>query len=445
MLDLRKKKFNEEFCHFLNIIILVLFPALNFLTVIFKFNLTITLIYYLFALATLVILLMRYRYNSSSVYKKPIDRPLKLALIFLILFLAWAIVSTIFATDKKLALFDYVERGEGLFMYFAYALIFIGAFSVKNQSYKDKIIFAFQLFAIMVCVFNLLDFVSFQFGKKFCDWIFANPWTNPNHQGYFFAMAIPLSSVVMCFAKDKVNRILSIASFTLCNFTLCLNGSFGSELSVLVSLVLLIILGLKKDKSIWRMLLLALGIFVTTNALGYWVQVCALKDEPTVLQNYADFFSDLWNVICGLITGNAGDSGLASAGTGRWGLWYECLKNISAHPLVGIGINCQKVVNPSITASRPHNELLQFASTMGLPSIIFYMGALICIYIAFRKKLKTMSYGTFAIFFACFGYFVSSFFGVTLPYTFVYYIVFLGLLVSSLANEESSLQKDKKI
>lgn len=427
-----KRKFNEEYLHFLNILILMLFPAINFIAVIFKFNASTAFVYYIFALISFIIVLMRFNYAEAGAYKRKIDKPIKLALIFLGLFLVWAVISTFFATDKKLALFDYAERDEGLCMYFAYALIFVGAFNIRSQGFKNKLLFAFQIFAIAVCVFGLLDFVTFQFGEKAFDWNFANPWSNPNHQAYFFAMVSPLSAVFMCFAKDKINKIVSIVSFTLCNFTLCLNNSFGGELSVLVTLILFVILGIIKDKSIWKMLLLSLGIFLATNALGYLVQVTCIKDAPTILQNYNEFLHDVARVFKYIFTGNAGDSGLATAGTGRWGLWYECFKNICSHPLFGIGINCQTVVNPNLASSRPHNELLQFASTMGVPSLLFYISALVCLCVAFARKFRTMNYQTFGTFFACVGYFVSSLFGVTLPYTFVYYIVFIGLLASSL-------------
>ena len=59
---------------------------------------------------------------------------------------------------------------------------------------------------------------------------------------------------------------------------------------------------------------------------------------------------------------------------------------------------------------------------------------LIVLIIEFVKKLKIIKPWVFGVFFSAFGYFVSSFFGVSIPYTFVYYVIFLGLLISGLMN-----------
>ena len=96
-----KRKFNEEYLHFLNILILMLFPAINFIAVIFKFNASTAFVYYIFALISFIIVLMRFNYAEAGAYKRKIDQPIKLALIFLGLFLVWAVISTFFAIFVK--------------------------------------------------------------------------------------------------------------------------------------------------------------------------------------------------------------------------------------------------------------------------------------------------------------------------------------------------------
>ena len=350
---------------------------------------------------------------------------LRIAVYFFALFLIWACISTIFATDIKLALFDIYPRGEGLLMFFMYAAIFCGAMAIDKTNQRRFLLLAFLVSATVICLIEIIDYFTLNINLKYFSEMTNAPFANSNHQGYFLTMQILLSAGIICFYDFKFEKYLSLINLFLTIFLLCLNNTFGCQLAVIFSLVVLTIFALIKDKKILNKIILIWLIIIATIFLATTVQIKFVKTDRNFYNNLKTFFGDVSAV-------KGGGEAAGNAGSGRWSLWMECLKNIREHPLVGIGLNCQIIVNPSLSASRPHNELLQFASTMGLPSLIFYLGGLIVLIIEFVKKLKIIKPWVFGVFFAAFGYFVSSFFGVSIPYTFVYYVIFLGLLISGL-------------
>ena len=352
---------------------------------------------------------------------------LRICLYFFALFIIWACVSTIFAADIKLALFDIYPRGEGLLMFFMYAVIFCGAMAIDKTNQRRYLLLGFLISATVICLIENIDYFALNINLKYFSEMTNAPFANSNHQGYFLTMQILLSAGIICFYDFKFEKYLSLINLFLTTFLLCLNNTFGCQLAVIFSLTILTIFALIKDKKVLNKIILIWLIIIATIFLVTTIQIEFVKTDRNFYNNFKSIFGDVSAV-------KEGGEAASSAGSGRWSLWVECFKNIRNHPLVGIGLNCQMIVNPSLSASRPHNELLQFASTMGLPSLIFYLGGLVVLLIEFIKKLKTIEPWVFGVFFAAFGYFVSSFFGVSIPYTFVYYVLFLGLLVSGLMN-----------
>jgi O-antigen ligase len=110
-------------------------------------------------------------------------------------------------------------------------------------------------------------------------------------------------------------------------------------------------------------------------------------------------------------------------------LWKQAIINIIEKPFFGIGIDCFGFYNPNMIYDRPHNEFLQIACTMGIPALIFYLGALIIIYakaVIHNKELTNSRLMYLSI--TC-AYLISSFFGNSMPYTTPYFVIFLAFAV----------------
>jgi O-antigen ligase len=118
-----------------------------------------------------------------------------------------------------------------------------------------------------------------------------------------------------------------------------------------------------------------------------------------------------------------------SAGTGRWILWMNGLKFISEKPVLGYGPDNlgKQYAKVKISTDRPHNELIQFAASLGIPAAIFYIIAIGSYFLVFLKLRKRASTLEIAILCAVIAYLASSMFGNTMYYTSPFFFMILGL------------------
>jgi len=428
-----KENIISQYGTFLCMMVIVLMPIwLSFMMIFFHRNGYAYDYNYVFSLVIFITLIpMPFIFGEKFIFHfvkpKNSNKTLWFALLFLALFLVWATISVFFAVNKSLALFDFSGRGEGLLMYFAYACILLGAMGIKSEKLRDILLKSTLGVGLYFCLFTVLDHYAFRWGETFVSWPFTAPWSNPNHSGYFLTIIAGISSITYLFHPEKFTRIYAIVVFFLISVVTCLNDAFGSQLSIFILMIFVLIVTLVRDKKLWHKLLILFGIYICTVLIGHLLEKYTLGHKETILGNFVHFFQDIFK-----IASDAESEEAQLAGTNRWGLWMECFRNMRDKPLFGIGINCQKVVNPTLEASRPHNELLQFASTMGIPAGLFYLTALILLLITAFKQLRHISPITISFITAAVGYFINSLFGVSLPYTFCFYMIFLGLSISGL-------------
>lgn len=373
------------------------------------------------------------KFRFKFVKYKDSNKTVFFAYLFLFLCIVWATISVFFATDISLALFDIKNRGEGLFMYYAYALIALGAYTIDDDKFRNTLLKIFMGVGIFFCLYTLFDHYVFRWGEIFVWWPFTAPFANPNHSGYFLVMVSIVSASLFMYDKDTYTRWVGLITFTLASIVICLNDSFGSQLTIFCMVIAIVIASIIRDKTLWKRYIFVIGAYLISIIIGHFLERYTLERENTVLLNFVTFIKDIFMVVS-----NVDSKDAEVAGTNRWGLWMECFRNMRDKPLFGIGINCQRIVNPNLESSRPHNELLQFASTMGIPAGIFYLTSIILLAISTIKQIKNISSSTLTCLLTVCAYFISSLFGVSLPYTFCYYVVFLGLGISGL-----KLKKDK--
>lgn len=374
-----------------------------------------------------------YKRHDFSVFKKPFCLE-KLMVWLLLAFLFWATLSVFFASDITLALFDGITgiRHEGLIMYFAYAGILLASTRLVDEKRFLLMVLLFSS-TIIVLLAGLNDFAKLK-----CTYVvpFSAGWLNPNHYGYFLAIASPASLGVFLLEDKPWLKWYAFGNFALINLAIFFNDTLGVELSNFVVIIILLILLSKKIKGKRTEFILAVGVYLFALCADVLLSKFGFQDE-NFLQGLVGLVKDVFKI------GKAPTSTETYvAGTNRWGLWLECLRNMRDKPLFGIGINCQWLINPSLESGRPHNEFLQFGSTMGVPSLLFYAGFAFSVLILGTKRIKKWDTYTTICFSAVIGYLASSCFGVSLPYTFSIYMVVLGLFVGSVTTKNTKASVD---
>jgi len=391
-------------------------------------NTTIYMSVFLIAFGLFCAPLIFYEKTAFSGFKLKNKSKLAIALFaLLIAFLVWGLISVFFAKDASLALFDIPGRNEGYIMYLCYAIIFTGAVLFKDKNLKSIILSIFLSIMLGFCVFWFIDFAFFGHAKSFMGFNFTLPWANLNHSGYMIAMATVMAAALYIFENRKNYKILGLVCFCVFLITMFFNNSLGCEVAIFVTLIFLTIVAIIKEKQNYKATLIIWATFMVILAADITLNHTLHLHYQTFVDGVVNIFKDIFK-----IARDATSAEAEAAGTNRWRLWMECFNNIASYPFFGIGINCQLRANPHLEASRPHNEPLQFASTMGLPAGLFYLSALILIVIMLFKQLKKLNTETLVCLMGAVAYFVSSLFGVSIPYTFSIYILFLGLGVGGL-------------
>ena len=189
-------------------------------------------------------------------------------IILLLAFLVWGIISTIFAPDKQLALFDYPARAEGLFMYFGYGIIFMGAMLLKKENFKRLIIYSFLIIMAFFCVFWVIDYLFFSRAYSFMGFNFTFPWANSNHAGYMLTISSLLAGSLFVFEEKKKSiKILALIGFGL--FVLCgyFNNTLGCQIATFVALIMLTIIALTKNLFNYEKLIVLWVVFAGVTLL----------------------------------------------------------------------------------------------------------------------------------------------------------------------------------
>lgn len=123
---------------------------------------------------------------------------------------------------------------------------------------------------------------------------------------------------------------------------------------------------------------------------------------------------------------------LEKAGSGRAKIWKYGLKIFLDKPILGYGAdNLESEYRKyNIRQDRPHNLIIQLATTSGLPGCILYIIAIGLILARAFKRLNNSNRIYTIVFFAIIAYLISAMFGNSMYYTSPYYFIFLGIIFS---------------
>ena len=105
------------------------------------------------------------------------------------------------------------------------------------------------------------------------------------------------------------------------------------------------------------------------------------------------------------------------------------LKIFLDKPILGYGADNleSEYKKYNIEQDRPHNLIIQLATTSGFPGCILYIIAIGLILVRAFKKLNNSNSIYTIVFFAIIAYLISAMFGNSMYYTSPYYFIFLGI------------------
>lgn len=401
----------------------------------FTFNYDVNYVIYLSLAAGLVAFILYLAGKKRKAEK--ISAANNIPAVFFGLVCVMILISTIingFTTD---ALKGDSSRGESIFSFLVYFLVFYLCTSLAGNTNLKKLLLAvFFISNTVVNVITLIDrFVTPVFFLEYSDPdALSSVFYQFNHYGYFLMLAIMLSSALFVLSSKKSVRIMMIIYLAVNTFLLVLNTTFGCFLACVAGFVFMTVIISVRERKVSFMSLAAFAVFMTVcfvaglryhsfiNEIG--LLITDFRSVLNSVSEKADFVPEG--------TENAvpvSASAAENAGTGRWGLWKATIRYIMEKPLTGWGnegIHDMLWEESNHLNNRPHNEYLQYAAFFGIPALAFYLCGLLSFFAGVFRRLRKSSDISVVFLVAAFTYLVSAFFGNTMFYTAPYLFIFLG-------------------
>ncbi len=354
-------------------------------------------------------------------------------IFFFTAYMIWTFVSCIFAENKKNVFEGTGYRKEGYFMYLNYAGFFLCAFLLDSDQLRKIILNTIIVVTTLMSILSLC--VSMKINPVFFNMYFVNTsrktayFSQFNHYGYFLMISLMACFGMYVTEKSKKIKVLYLICFAFISYMLIYNNTFGCYLAVTISVISYTVYSIIKRKNVVAVLI-AISIFVILS--------CTIKQDYKILafDNIRQFGNDFKTIIYKIL--NKDDEKIEKefekTGTYRMALWKYGLQFFAENPILGYGPDNLGTKYDSVGITdqdRPHNLLIQLATTSGLPGLILYVIAVgIIIIKGIKEFLKKDEKGQVFLL-VVITYLISAMFGNSMYYTSPYFFIFLGFLMNS--------------
>lgn len=338
-----------------------------------------------------------------------------------LLMLVWSIISALLAEDSYYAIKGTTYRHDGLYTYLVYASMYICAKAVKSKKLR---VWLLRSMGITVTLLSLMSIPQTSF-RLILKWgkIGENIWKygtyssifyNTNHFGYVLVIGLMALAGLTVIERKTVRKFIWLVLFGFNMWALIINDTFGCYVAVMAGMIFLAVIMLVSDKERYKSVIAVMTVFIA-------VSVGMDTYNHSLSENFGLAYKESSEV-------TANDA----AGSGRIGLWKQAVKYIQEKPVFGFGPEglAERYYEDGFFNDRPHNEYLQHAAFLGIPALVFYLTALISVFVCCIKGIRKLSPCMLAAGGIVFAYCVSAFFGNTMYYTTPYYFIFLGMLSS---------------
>lgn len=354
----------------------------------------------------------------------------------LAIMLGWSVLSTVLSPAPTACLYGSSYRQEGLVTYFIYASFFICCRLICREKYVKKILWTFSAVTAVLALFSLIcasplgcwGMDQLGLGQDAAEVMSSNSiFSNPNHFSYLLTMGVMTAAGMFLLSSSIKAQILAALLYCINTAMQVKNGTLGGYLATALAIVFLeAIMFEQKDISLRKKLALPIAFALITVVMKNVGSDVAADVQTAV--------SDLQNI-----------SETTSSNTIRISMWREAISYIWERPIFGFGPDGSNLIvfqDLSGINDRPHNEYLQYAVYLGIPGAIFYLTALVGLFVRCIKGLPTLPVIGKVLGAAIFSYCVSAFVGNTMYYTTVYYFCLLGLLAGT--SVKIDLQKERE-
>ncbi len=351
-----------------------------------------------------------------------------LPIAILLMYLMWTLVSAIFAKNKNLAFYGTSYRKDGFITYLIYAGFFACAFLMDSKRLRKYLLNIFILVACLTIIFiemannghlyNIFDFNNIDTGV----------FSNSNHYGYYLLLVLLTSFLLFITEKTKVNKGLYLISYIFILYYFIKNNTFGCYIAFTVTAIIYFIYSIYIKKNITSSVI-GLIIFVI---MSFVVQI---DGQSLVSKNVIVLFNDISKILNINLDNkeelNEDNSNWEKAGSGRAVLWKYGIQFFLEKPIIGYGPENleQEYARFDINQDRPHNLLIQLATTSGIIGMLSYCTAIGIIIIKGIRCFSRKDSVQKLVLFAVVAYLISAMFGNSMYYTSPYFFIFLGWLM----------------
>lgn len=376
-----------------------------------------------FALFGMLLVLVLYFNEVREISLKDVFNRLKKrpANVFFILMFIWMVAMTFINGATAISLIGDPRSRTGLTSYISFIGFFVVCSFFTDKKLKDLYYKLFLGIGSVVCLLilvyryllgNVIDLVNG-----------LNMFYNSNHLSYYLVTLCVCALVTFILSKGKVDFVLSLVTFSLSLVCLVIGDTLGCQLAFVVAFVfMIIVLTLTKRKYLKRLGLLILVMIASVGLLILINPSC----KDILLNNLSEFIS---------ISNEVESSETIEdiniwIGSGRMRIYNGCLEMMRQKPLTGFGVSQMRIflmIWTNGTQNTAHCEFFEYGITYGIPCMVFYLCAIMSVYISgLKDRLKLTDKQIIALITA-FAYLVSSCFGVTMFYTAPYLFIFLAL------------------
>lgn len=376
-------------------------------------------------------LLGRIVMNRGQIWQKVKNEPWHFCLLAMLL---WSCISTLMSDDISTSFHGTEYRFDGLKSYFFYAAMYVCAFIVANTKRKRVVCDVFTLVANLVSLLVILQ----DFGNPFLNQCFVGGprmamFYQFNHTGYFMNLGIVCVMGLYVYEKKLGLRIYYALSLAFQIFGILVNSTFGSYLGSFCALIMVLVFFVRKNGKFSINLLVPVIIFFLISAASYvgWVPTSSGQDMRV---NLMELFSDTQDILDNPLDAK-------DAGHGRMTLWQQGLKMIPRRPIFGYGPEqLDEELSEIMWVDRPDNEFIQHAVFLGIPGLLFYLAALVTLFIRQWIHMRKLDDITLVAAGCVVAYLVSSLFGNTMfntvPYLYMFWAFAAGRDVCRHCNTE---------
>ena len=370
---------------------------------------------------------------KNSENKKDTIKELLPIFIF-VLYMIWTLIAALNSPYKRTAFQGNFYRKEGYYMYLNYAGYFFCAFLLKNKKLRKIILNTFIISSLYLIFATRITCGGEIFENIFTNMhIDAAVFAQFNHYGYYLMMTLMCSLGLFITENNKASKIAYIIAFTVIGYALIYNDTFGCYLATFVILIAYGIYSLikKKDR---KLICTAILIFTILSCITF------KANENLAFKNIGTFANDIKTIVLKIagIEIEGLDKDFEETGTTRMALWINGIKFMLNSPIIGYGPDNLRPMYAElkINQDRPHNLLIQLATTSGIPGMLLYVTAVgIIVVKGVMRLLKNNENGKIFLIIVA-TYLVSAMFGNSMYYTSPYFFITLGCLMNCNLNKK---------